>query len=57
MPSLKRLAEYLVIWVPLLLSAGHIVVFSVWTAWMSFTPSTLMPENDIHVIPVNSCLA
>ena len=45
MPSLKRLAEYLVIWVPLLLSAGHIVVFSVWTAWMSFTPSTLMPEN------------
>jgi glucose/mannose transport system permease protein len=34
----------LAIWPPLILSAGHVVVFSVWTAWLSFTPSTLLPE-------------
>ena len=33
------------IWVPLLLSAGHVVLFTAWTTWMSFTPSTLMPVN------------
>jgi glucose/mannose transport system permease protein len=34
----------LAIWPPLLLSAGHVVVFTLWTAWLSFTPSTLLPE-------------
>ena len=33
------------IWPPLILSAGHVVVFTVWTAWLSFTPSTLLPEG------------
>ena len=33
------------IWPPLLLSAGHVVLFTAWTTWISFTPSSLMPEN------------
>jgi glucose/mannose transport system permease protein len=41
---LRRLPEWLVIWVPLLIAAGHVVSFALWTAWMSFTPSTLIPE-------------
>ncbi|MCA1376071.1 MULTISPECIES: sugar ABC transporter permease [unclassified Bradyrhizobium] len=39
----RRLPEYLTIWVPLLLSATHLVSFSLWTIWISFTPSTLVP--------------
>ena len=35
--------KWLVIWVPLLLNAGHVVVFTLWTGWVSFTPSTLLP--------------
>jgi glucose/mannose transport system permease protein len=35
----------LAIWPPLILSAGHVVVFTLWTAWLSFTPSTLLPES------------
>ena len=42
---MRRIAEYVTIWVPLLLSAGHVVLFSAWTTWMSFTPSTLMPVS------------
>jgi len=42
--TLRRLPEWLVIWVPLLISAGHLVSFSIWTVWISFTPSTLIPE-------------
>lgn len=38
-----RLPERLVIWVPLLLAAGQIVSFAIWTIWVSFTPSTLVP--------------
>jgi glucose/mannose transport system permease protein len=38
-----RLPEYLLIWVPLLLSAAHLISFSLWTIWISFTPSTLVP--------------
>ena len=45
MAGLRRLPELLVIWVPLLLSAGHVVVFTAWTTWISFTPSTLMPAG------------
>ena len=43
---MKRLAEYLVIWVPLLLAAGQIVAFALWTTWISFTSATLMPSGD-----------
>ena len=42
---LRRLPEYLTIWVPLLLSAGHLVSFALWTIWISFTPSTLIPVS------------
>ena len=42
---LRRLPDMIVIWVPLLLSAGHVVVFTLWTTWMSFTPSTLLPAS------------
>ena len=43
--ALRRLPEYLTIWVPLLLSAGHLVSFALWTIWVSFTPSTLLPVS------------
>ncbi|EHR03627.1 carbohydrate ABC transporter permease [Bradyrhizobium sp. WSM471] len=39
----RRLPEYLTIWVPLLFSAAHLIAFSLWTIWISFTPSTLVP--------------
>jgi glucose/mannose transport system permease protein len=41
----RRLPEYLIIWVPLLLSAVHLVSFALWTIWISFTPSTLIPVS------------
>jgi glucose/mannose transport system permease protein len=41
----RRLPEHLAIWVPLLLSAAHLVSFSLWTIWISFTPSTLVPVS------------
>jgi len=41
--TMRRLPEYLVIWVPLLLAAGHLISFALWTIWVSFTPSTLVP--------------
>jgi glucose/mannose transport system permease protein len=43
--TLRRLPEYLTIWIPLLLAAGHIVSFALWTIWLSFTPSTLLPVS------------
>jgi len=39
----RRLPEYLIIWVPLLVSAAHLISFALWTIWISFTPSTLVP--------------
>src|SRR5258706_6429156 len=36
----------LVIWLPLLINAGHVVGFTAWTTWLSFTPSDLLPEYD-----------
>ncbi|MBC7637618.1 MAG: sugar ABC transporter permease [Acetobacteraceae bacterium] len=44
--NLRRLPEYLVIWVSLLLAAGQIVTFALWTTWISFTSATLMPSGD-----------
>ncbi|MDE5463175.1 sugar ABC transporter permease [Bradyrhizobium sp. CSS354] len=41
----RRLPEYLTIWVPLLLSATHLIAFTLWTIWISFTPSTLVPVS------------
>ena len=32
------------IWLPLVISAGHVVVFTAWTTWVSFTASSLMPR-------------
>lgn len=43
--TLRRLPEFLVIWVPLLISAAHVVSFTLWTTWVSFTPSTLIPVS------------
>ena len=43
--GLRRAPEWVVIWVPLLLSAGHVVLFAAWTTWLSFTPSTLLPVD------------
>ncbi len=34
----------LAIWLPLSIAAGHVVVFTPWTTWVSFTASTLMPD-------------
>jgi glucose/mannose transport system permease protein len=34
----------LAIWVPLAIAAGHVVVFTAWTTWVSFTASALMPD-------------
>ena len=41
----RRLPEVLTIRVPLLLSAAHLIAFSLWTIWISFTPSTLVPVS------------
>jgi glucose/mannose transport system permease protein len=32
------------IWLPLAIAAGHVVVFTAWTTWVSFTASSLMPD-------------
>jgi glucose/mannose transport system permease protein len=43
----RRLSDalpLLVIWLPLLVSVGHVVGFTAWTTWLSFTPSDLLPE-------------
>src|SRR5215831_13925846 len=43
----ERLGRYLplvVIWLPLLINAAHVVGFTAWTTWLSFTPSDLLPE-------------
>jgi glucose/mannose transport system permease protein len=32
------------IWLPLLVAAGNVVVFTLWTTWVSFTASSLMPD-------------
>ncbi|MEH2485643.1 carbohydrate ABC transporter permease [Bradyrhizobium sp. AZCC 2230] len=54
----RRLPEYLMIWVPLLLSAAHLISFSIWTIWISFTPSTLIPVSGwVGLRNYNSVLA
>jgi glucose/mannose transport system permease protein len=39
-----RLLPLLLIWPPLLISCAYVLGFSVWTTWVSFTRSTLLPE-------------
>src|SRR5258708_32500497 len=34
----------LAIWLPLSIAAGHVVLFTAWTTWGSFTASSLMPD-------------
>jgi glucose/mannose transport system permease protein len=34
----------LAIWLPLSITAGHVLLFTAWTTWVSFTASTLMPD-------------
>jgi glucose/mannose transport system permease protein len=44
-----RLGEWLphlVLWPPLLISVLHVVSFTAYTTWISFTSSTLVPEYD-----------
>ncbi|WP_439367248.1 carbohydrate ABC transporter permease [Bradyrhizobium sp. DASA03005] len=54
----RRLPEFLMIWVPLLLSAAHLISFSIWTIWISFTPSTLVPVTGwVGLRNYNSVLA
>jgi glucose/mannose transport system permease protein len=36
----------LAIWVPVLISIVHVVGFTLYTVWVSFTASTLLPGND-----------
>jgi glucose/mannose transport system permease protein len=43
---LGRYLPLLVIWLPLLINAAHVVGFTAWTTWLSFTPSDLLPEYD-----------
>ena len=37
---------HLVLWSPLLISVIHVIGFTGYTTWISFTSSTLVPEND-----------
>src|SRR5258707_1508387 len=34
----------LAIWLPLSIAAGHVVLFTAWTSWVSLTASSLMPD-------------
>ena len=43
---LSQVLPLLVIWLPLLVNAAHVVGFTVWTTWLSVTPSELLPEYD-----------
>jgi glucose/mannose transport system permease protein len=41
---LGNVLAQLAIWLPLSITAGHVLVFTTWTTWVSFTASTLMPD-------------
>ena len=44
--GLRRLLVALIIAIPLVIPAAYVVGFTAWTTWISFTPSTLLPEYD-----------
>jgi glucose/mannose transport system permease protein len=49
---------HLVLWSPLLISVIHVIGFTGYTTWISFTSSTLVPENDwVGLRNYNSVLA
>jgi len=39
-----NLPTAIAIWVPILIGIAHVVGFTLYTVWLSFTPSTLVPE-------------
>jgi glucose/mannose transport system permease protein len=39
-----RVLTELAIWLPLSIVVGHVLLFTAWTTWISFTGSTLMPD-------------
>src|SRR3954453_15502494 len=39
-----RALPHLVIWPPVLICAAHVVGFTLWTTWISFTSATLLPD-------------
>jgi glucose/mannose transport system permease protein len=41
---LERVLPLLVIWPSVLIPALHVVVFTLWTTWISFTTATLLPD-------------
>lgn len=44
---LARWLPHLVLWPPLLISVVHVIGFTLYTTWMSFTSSTLIPEYEL----------
>ncbi len=44
--GLDRWLPHLVLWPPLLISVIHVISFTAYTTWISFTGSTLVPEYD-----------
>jgi glucose/mannose transport system permease protein len=44
---LGKTLPLIVIWVPLLINATHVVGFTLWTTWLSFTPSDLLPDYTL----------
>ena len=43
---LGRALPHLVIWPPVLICAAHVVVFTLWTTWISFTSATQYQVTD-----------
>ena len=41
---LEAVLPLLAIWVPVLISIFYVVGFTLYTVWISFTPSTLVPD-------------
>lgn len=44
--AIGRWLPHLALWPPLLVSVVHVLGFTGYTTWMSFTASTLVPEHD-----------
>jgi glucose/mannose transport system permease protein len=45
--SAGHVLTLLVIWLPLLINAAHVVGFTAWTTWLSLTPSELVPDYGL----------
>jgi glucose/mannose transport system permease protein len=44
--AVARWLPHLVLWPPLLVSIAHVLGFTAYTTWMSFTASTLVPDHE-----------